>query len=234
MAPEASGSWLATLPLPAPQNTHCSPTEAHRPGAGTVGGKGGPSQGHSQGWASVAGAVTSSAGPIGPIPRQSKLPRGRDLPAPTPAGPCSGGQARDVLPWAPPLPEDKPLPLPHQRFVSSRSLPAGLPVVAPVGSCPWTALPHASAPAPVLGRACCVPWLSSGSPGDSTNIEARARTRDGWRAWTPAFRKASGRFQRAAGAGDGDRSPTRSPVATLHSLSFPCTPALPRPMVSTP
>ena len=122
MAQEASGSWLATLLLPAPQNTHCSPTEAHRPGVGTVGGKGGPSQVHSQGWASVAGAVTSSAGPIGPIPRQSKLPRGRDLPAPTPAGPCSGGQARDVLPWAPPLPEDKPLPLPHQRFVSSRSL----------------------------------------------------------------------------------------------------------------
>lgn len=45
-------------------------------------GKAGPSQVHSQGRASGAGAMTLSSGPIGPIPRQSKWPGGRDLPAP--------------------------------------------------------------------------------------------------------------------------------------------------------
>lgn len=72
---ELSGRWLATLLFPGRQDTRCSPTEACGHGAGP-----GLSPVHPRGWASGAGPVTLSSGPIGPIPPQNKQPRGRDRP----------------------------------------------------------------------------------------------------------------------------------------------------------
>lgn len=120
---EVSGRRPATLLSPGLQDTRCSPPEPADTAPALKDRKEGLSQVRPRGWASGAGTVTLSSGPVGPIPPQSKQPRGRDRvpeggPLPPPPGlRCAPAPSRPRSLSS--LQKASPYPRPHEVEVLS-------------------------------------------------------------------------------------------------------------------